>query len=445
MVPVVASPPNQSPDPPLNPAIQNHGSGQLANVSQSPPRTTDSSIQVNKADTHRTSLTAGSPSQGFWVVDWGGTSNEWINSIAVGPDGSVYETGTTGSFCSNGCGILLKYSSTGVLQWAKAWNDFAPGGVVGTGVAISNNGTKVYVTGASWQAISGPTKGLLIQFDATYGSPNWFVEWSDKSSISPNSVAVSVDGSVYVTGGNYSTISTTISLDGFLIKFSPAGSLAWSFGAIIWRGPNAMAWGTAVTTDSANNAYVTGSVELGTVSATSLLKIKPGGSLVYQKYFSPNTASSIAEGLGLTLDGSALYVVGVDYSIQLTRLFVQNSSRGGGWGGGVSASYAGHAAISKVNPNDGSLVWRDEFNIGSFDAATAVAPAIDGGAYVVGFTNGPGTNFGKDSLFTMKMTASGQVSAQSEWSSAGTTSGWGAGFAQMLWPNCTKPRTCLAA
>jgi len=389
-----------------------------------------SSGRANEAASEESPLTtfqAPAPSfsvkPGFWYSDWGGSSNEWINGIAIGTDGSIYETGTSGSFSSNGDAVLLKYSADGTLQWTKLWNDGAPGGDVGASVAVSSDGSVVYVVGTSWSSISGPSSGLLIQFASSTGSVNWAEEWSDTSSIAANGVAVSPDGSVYVTGANDSTIAQLFYVDGFLMKFNSLGALSW---ANLWKGPNQLVWGTAVTTDAGNNAYVTGSVQVGTGSATSLLKFGLMGNLLYQNYFTPNSAYSIGEGLSLTPDGSALYVVGVDYAVQLQPSGGKDCQNPNcaTYPVTVSFSSSASASISMVNPIDGSLAWRQEFNIGSFDAATAAA-ATSSGVLVAGITNGPGVAFGKDSLFVGQVSSSGQMTAQSEWTSSGTTDGWG--------------------
>jgi hypothetical protein len=52
-----------------------------------------------------------------WQKTWGGPGTESGAGIAVGPDGSVYVTGSTNSFGSSGALFILKLTPDGSLVW----------------------------------------------------------------------------------------------------------------------------------------------------------------------------------------------------------------------------------------------------------------------------------------------------------------------------------------
>ena len=145
-----------------------------------------------------------------------------------------------------------------------------------TGVVTDNNGN-VYVTGEFMHKIDldpGPreefrtTHGdrdiFLTKFD-NQGALQWTRTWGSKSEEYGKPMAIDKDGFIYVTGIFTNTcnfdpgtgrISKTAAggCDVFLCKYSPDGTLVWTFtfGGTDWD------WGQDVATDSQGDVYITG-------------------------------------------------------------------------------------------------------------------------------------------------------------------------------------------
>jgi len=149
--------------------------------------------------------------------------------------GSVYLTGTADNG-SNGFDLFLaKYNAAGVEQWKKYY-----GGVgyeCGQAIALDASGN-IYVTGNS------DTGMILYKFDDS-GEKLW--DTGNTNYI--NGMAIALDGSanVYITG-------RTDSSNGFLVKYNTSGVLQWE--NLIQADQDC---GSAVKLDSTGNIYVSGS------------------------------------------------------------------------------------------------------------------------------------------------------------------------------------------
>ncbi len=190
----------------------------------------------------------------------GVNSNSGGISLATDKWGNVYITGyyygtvTFGSFTllhSGQAAFLVKYSSSGNVLWAKQMSAAA---AIGYGMTTDNSGN-IYITGAV-------NYMFLVKFDSA-GNRLW-LEQSSPGTSSGSSVKVDNTGNAYVTGTFYGTVSfgsdTLTSATGyssFLIKYSPGGIVDWVRQSENVS-PSALAEGTAVTIDKANNIYITG-------------------------------------------------------------------------------------------------------------------------------------------------------------------------------------------
>ena len=121
-------------------------------------------------------------------------NQETGTSVAVGPDGSVYVCGYTGSYGAGNHDILVaKFNSSGSLQWQKTigegYND------QGFSVAVGPDGS-VYVCGEIGDKNSAKYECLIVKFNPS-GTLQWqkYFDYSDDSSL-----AIGSDDSVYICG-----------------------------------------------------------------------------------------------------------------------------------------------------------------------------------------------------------------------------------------------------
>ena len=149
-----------------------------------------------------------------WQKTLGGSGNDQDYSVAVAPDGSVYVCGWTYSTGAGGADLLLaKFSESGTVQWQKTLggrsNDY------GDSVAVAPDGS-VYVCGYTQSAGAGGwdlllakiTDSLIEQDTVTFGN----LTFQDVSLTAKN-VSLTVTSSslsVYNAGLTVSTPSLTV-------------------------------------------------------------------------------------------------------------------------------------------------------------------------------------------------------------------------------------------
>ena len=152
-----------------------------------------------------------------WQKTLGGSRDDYGQSVAVAPDGSVYVCGHAYSAGVGECDFLLvKFSSSGTVQWQKTLGGGK--GDYGKSVAVAPDGS-VYICGFTYSAGAGDYDFFLAKFSSS-GTVQWYKTLGVSGDDEGYSVAVAPDGSVYICGN-------TSSYDFFLAKFSSSGTVQW--------------------------------------------------------------------------------------------------------------------------------------------------------------------------------------------------------------------------
>jgi outer membrane protein assembly factor BamB len=202
--------------------------GASASAARTPQAVTALTVTVTGAGT---SLAAASPGTQLWMKLYANRGNGGASSAAVSPNGStVFVTGYTTTAKGAADDTTVAYNSvTGAQRWAKSYG--GPGGTdKAVSVAVSPNGKAVFVTGYSFRAVSG-VDYATIAYNATTGAQLWVKRYDDGLGNNDNSeaaeVAVSPNGStVFVTG--YS-LSATRGNDYATIAYNAAtGAQRWA-------------------------------------------------------------------------------------------------------------------------------------------------------------------------------------------------------------------------
>jgi outer membrane protein assembly factor BamB len=156
-----------------------------------------------------------------------GNSTDEAYSVAVSPTGStVFVTGeSTGTLSVFDYATVAYNAATGAQQWAKRYNGAGSIGGEAHSVAVSPSGSTVFVTG---EATSGSGDYATIAYNAATGAQQWAKTYNGtaNSTDDAHSVAVSPNGStVYVTG--YTTATTTGEDYGTVAYNAATGAQQW--------------------------------------------------------------------------------------------------------------------------------------------------------------------------------------------------------------------------
>jgi len=163
----------------------------------------------------------------LWVARYNGPDNgeDRAYSLAVDGLGNVYVTGESYSIATTYDYTTIKYDALGVQQWVQTYAG-PPGSVSfdqATALAVDGQGN-VYVTGRSDS--TGPDYAT-IKYDPS-GIQQWVARYNRfeaqiNTNDIPSSIALDMQGNVYVTGYSQGVLSDQYCT----IKYDPSGFRQW--------------------------------------------------------------------------------------------------------------------------------------------------------------------------------------------------------------------------
>ena len=153
---------------------------------------------------------------------WGGADNDTGTSVITIADGSIIMTGFTGSFGGALEMFLIKYNSTGTLQFSRTWGG-ATSDAGRSVIATSDGG--FMVTGDTLSFGTGLSDMFLVKYDSA-GTVIFSRTWGGASDDFGHVVVQTPDGGYAVTG--YTASFGAGADDAFLAKYDSAGNLSFS-------------------------------------------------------------------------------------------------------------------------------------------------------------------------------------------------------------------------
>jgi WD40 repeat protein len=259
---------------------------------------------------------ASTPGAQLWVHRYNGPGDgdDYGSLIAASPDGTVVflagqSTGVTSGFDY----VTVAYDAlTGAGLWSKRYNGPGNSADQASALAVSRDGSKVFVTGYSvGSAISG-TDYATVAYDASNGDRLWVKRYNGpgNSTDLANALAVSPDGSkVVVTGGSAGSNGlqdyATIAYDVF------TGAKLW---VKRYNGPgNDYDVANAIVVSSDGGVFVTGQSSGSTSAAdyaTAAYDLSTGTQLWVKRYNGLGNGEDIARAVGVSPDGTVAFVTG---------------------------------------------------------------------------------------------------------------------------------------
>jgi hypothetical protein len=178
-----------------------------------------------------------------WTQQTIDSGNQYYFDVTQGYDNSIYAAGMMAYSNLNGesavggeDAILLKYSSSGQLQWTRILGSV--GNERANGVATSADGN-IYITGTSYNgsSLDGQSSiGAEDAFIAKYspdGSKIWTRLLGSTGREEANDITTDSNGFIYIVGftdrgtflGGQASAGNS---DGFITKYSPDGEMIWT-------------------------------------------------------------------------------------------------------------------------------------------------------------------------------------------------------------------------
>jgi WD40 repeat protein len=291
-----------------------------------------------------------------------------FNAAAVSPDSkTVYMTGRRDFFGGNASKSYVTVAvnaATGATKWTASTTTPAHVGHSLTSLAVSPDGSTVFIAGSSG----------TVAYDAATGHQLWLDAYKQVYDRSRISLAVSPDSAtVYVTGGSNAPGSN-----------SPhywTAALSATTGAPQWqatyRGPDSNAGTTAIALSPDGSAlYVTGSASQAS-GLNEYATIGYDAATGHQLWLANYRTASVndnATGLAVSPDGSTVYVTGTSIANYNTP--------------------ANYATVA-YRATSGAQLWSAQYAVtGAQNNAAGVV--VSGGNAVVTGTSGP---FGAQSDF----------------------------------------------
>ena len=304
----------------------------------------------------------------YWFAILGGTTGGTTNTegkdVAVDSQGNVYVTGRT--FCTpSGVKAILiaKYSPTGTLEWQRYWGSTHSYGDEGRAITVDGS-DNIYVVGIG-NSGSTSMSGLILKYN-TSGVLQWNRNFG-QSSTEPNGVDFDDNGNIYVGGkGQYSNWQ-------FIAKFNSSGSIQWHRGFTSPKPPYRQGDNCLdIAVDRNNSAvYICGHLTTQNYKYDmTLAKYNFSGTLQWQRSLGSTSAGGdFAKGIAVDSSGM-VYVTGSSYQSQSTNPvhpqygqgpasydgFILKWSSGGYMAasntfGGAGASDTGHRVVTDSQNN----------------------------------------------------------------------------------------------
>jgi hypothetical protein len=161
----------------------------------------------------------------IWEREWGGPQGDSAGGVAVAQDGSVYIGGRTLSFGPSSAGLfIVKFDAAGSLVWQKLWDNAS-----GDTVTVAPDGN-VYA------AATAPRPGGLAEFDvvALKISSSGILQWARAyqagevvdarggMAAAPDSGSIAIAGAIQAPSGG-----GVVDLAALLLKLDASGNLVF--------------------------------------------------------------------------------------------------------------------------------------------------------------------------------------------------------------------------
>ena len=227
-------------------------------------------------------------------------------SLTVDGSNNVYVTGYTTKIDGYTDIFVMKIAPSGEVLWTKTEDGQFNFNSAGNGIAVSSMGN-IYVTGY-YSSSAANTNIAVIKYNSS-GNLEWSKEINGSGNGDDNSWGIVVDDedNIYVTGYTTALLNN---IDCYTARFSSTGTLLWSRTYNGTGNQTDKAWGIVV--DSDGSAYITGQTTSNN-SNTDFLTIKYSSNGLMQWnsiYNGVGNKEDVSIGIDLLPNENNLFVTG---------------------------------------------------------------------------------------------------------------------------------------
>jgi len=304
----------------------------------------------------------------LWNITCGGSGYEEGKAIVLDNSGDIYVAGVTTSYGAGNLDVyLLKYNSSGDLQWSTTWG--GPDNDRGEGIAIDNSGN-IYITGDTVSFGSGSNDVLLLKVNASTGNEIWNKTWGGSNIDIGYDLCIFNEQNITITGRTNSFGAGNDDL--FLLNYNSSGDLLWN---ITW-GTSLSEEGAAITLDNSGNYYIAGKIYLSTSDHVSLLlKFNSQGNYLFNSTWFLGVKADPAFGIVL-YNQSDLFLCGRSKNTTNYDIFLLNYDL------------------------NGNLLFNFTWGSSGYEEAMGISTDNQNNLYITGYTENLGDN--PDDIFILK-------------------------------------------
>lgn len=225
-----------------------------------------------------------------WQRTFGGTNTDQFNQVSLDSSGNVYVDGyTTSAGAGSYDGVVVKYNSSGTLQWQRVLGGTSAEFFVGSKADSSGN---LYVSGQTSTQGQGSYDMLLAKYNSS-GTLQWQRTLGDSGSNVARGAGLDSSGNLYISGQDASAST-------FTGKYNSSGTLQWQRALGQGNGNN-------IAVDSSGNSFIVGQYSPGGPDIR-IHKRNNGGDFQWQKILG---GTGTSDGNAICLDSSGnIYAVG---------------------------------------------------------------------------------------------------------------------------------------
>ncbi|MDB9491443.1 Calx-beta domain-containing protein, partial [Dolichospermum circinale CS-534/05] len=323
-------------------------------------------------------------STAYWPVQFGTSGQERNSGVSNDRAGSVFAAGyTNGAFAGNTNagnydGYITKYNPDGSQAWIKQFGTSGTDYALGTG---NDNAGNVYAAGYTNGAFTGATNlgsndGFITKYTAA-GTLAWVKQFGTAADDTSVGISVDSNGNSYIIGKTYGAFAGNVTqgaYDAYIAKYDTNGTQTW----IKQFGTNQDDEAIGVSLDSNDNIYVLGSTAGAFAGNTNV----SGFDVFVSKYNSSGTQAWVKQ---LSSSGNNYANINGISTDSTGNVFITGYTDGAFSGNTSLGSYDGFVAKYSTT---GTLAWVRQFGTTSEDYSIASKTDSAGNTYVAGWTSG---------------------------------------------------------